>query len=207
MNLPVTFAIDRAGIVGEDGETHQGAFDISYLRFIPNMTLLAPRDDETLKFAIEFGYKFQTPCAIRYPRGSFDELEFSAKPFILGEAEILKKGDSKKVFIGYGKGVSLAIQTAKLSSDDITIVDLKFVKPLDKILLKKLSSSTKQWYIFSDSQKQGGVASAILEFLADEKLSIDIVSFEYEDIFIQHGNTNLIKQELSLLPQQLIKRV
>ena len=193
MNLPVTFAIDRAGIVGADGETHHGTFDISYLRFMPNMTLLAPRDSKALEYAVEFGYKLQSPCAIRYPRGAFDKLEFESTTFNIGKAEILHKGTSSKVFIGYGAGVSRAVATAKIIDDDITIIDLRFVKPLDKKLLKDISKDYKDWYIFSDSQKQGGVASAILEFISDENLdNIKITSFEYEDEFIQHGDTKLL---------------
>ncbi len=96
MDLPVVFAIDRAGIVGNDGETHQGAFDISYLRFIPNMILCAPpRDDKTLEYALEFGYEASSPCAIRYPRGAFAQFDFEATPFKLGKAELLKEGTSK----------------------------------------------------------------------------------------------------------------
>jgi len=207
MNLPVTFAIDRAGIVGADGETHHGVFDISYLRFLPNMTLLAPRDAKTLEYAITFGYKLSTPCAIRYPRGSFDELEFKSTPFVLGKGEILKDAKSKKVFIGYGAGVSRAIATEKLSNEDIAIVDLKFVKPLDKELLITLAKSYKQWYIFSDSQKQGGVASAILECISEYNLDIKVTSFEYDDKFVQHGDTKLLEEELGILPEQLMQRL
>ncbi len=207
MNLPVTFAIDRAGIVGADGETHHGTFDISYLRFIPNMTLFAPRDAKTLEYAVDFGYELPSPCAIRYPRGAFDELSFESTKFTLGSAEILQESSSNKIFIGYGAGVSRAIATAKLYKEEVTIVDLRFVKPLDTKLLSKLSINKKEWYIFSDSQKQGGVASAILEFVAEAKLDVKITSFEYEDEFIQHGDTKLLEESLGMLPEQLVQRI
>ena len=207
LGLPVVFAIDRAGIVGNDGETHQGVFDISYLRFLPNMILCAPRDDKTLAYSLEFGYEASNPCAIRYPRGAFKELPFEPTKFKLGCAELLKEGSSNKLFIGYGAGVSRAFETEKLHDEDIAILDLRFVKPLDEKLLKELSSKYDQWYIFSDSQKQGGVASAILEFLNKESLSVHITSFEYEDEFIQHGDTKLVEESLGLLPSQLVKRV
>ncbi len=208
MNLPVVFAIDRAGIVGNDGETHQGAFDISYLRFIPNMILCAPRDEETLKYALEFGYEATSPCAIRYPRGSFNQLEFAPSVFSLGKAEVLKEGSSNKLFIGYGAGVNRAYETEKLHNEDISIVDLRFVKPLDEKLLEELSTKYDNWYIFSDSQKQGGVASAILEFLNNKKITnVKITSFEYEDNFIQHGDTNLVEESLGLLPNQLVNKI
>jgi len=208
MNLPVVFAIDRAGIVGNDGETHQGVFDISFLRFIPNMILFAPRDNETLNYALEFAYSLNSPCAIRYPRGAFAKLDFKSTPYTLGKAEILKQTNSNKLFIGYGAGVSRAIQTETLHSDDISIVDLRFVKPLDENLLKELAQKHNKWYIFSDSQAQGGVGSAILEFLNKEKLNhIELITFEYDDIFIQHGDTKLLEEELELLPKQLVKKI
>jgi len=207
MNLPVVFAIDRAGIVGNDGETHQGAFDISYLRFIPNMILCAPRDNETLNYSLEFAYEATSPCAIRYPRGAFGEVDFPSSKFELGKAELLKEGTSKKLFIGYGAGVSRACQTEKLHEEDIAVLDLRFVKPLDENLLKELSSKYDDWYVFSDSQKQGGVASAILEFTNKEKLCVNITSFEYEDEFIQHGDTKLVEEGLGLHPHQLVEKI
>ncbi len=207
MNLPVVFAIDRAGIVGNDGETHQGAFDISFLRFIPNMILFAPRDNKTLEYALEFAYSLNSPCAIRYPRGAFSELEYEACKFELGKLEVLKSGTSNKLFIGYGAGVSRAIQTEKLHEEDICIVDLRFVKPLDKDSLVELSKQYNDWYVFSDSQKQGGVASAILEVLNEERVNVNLTSFEYEDDFIQHGDTKVVEEDLELLPTQLVQKI
>ncbi|OCL93782.1 1-deoxy-D-xylulose-5-phosphate synthase [Aliarcobacter thereius] len=208
MGLPVVFAMDRAGIVGNDGETHQGVFDISFLRFIPNMVLFAPRDNQTLNFALDFAYSLDKPCAIRYPRGAFKELDYKANPFVLGKSELLKDGKSNKLFIAYGAGVSKAIEVEKLHEEDIAILDLRFVKPLDKDMLIKLSEKYNSWYIFSDSQKQGGVASAILELLSEENiLNISVNSFEYNDIFIEHGDTKLVEKSLELLADQLVKKV
>lgn len=208
MNLPVVFAIDRAGIVGNDGETHQGCFDISYLRYLPNMILMAPRDSKTLELAINFSYQLTSPCALRYPRGAFKELEYKASEFELGRAELLKDGESDKLFIAYGAGVSRAIDTEKLHEEDIAIVDLRFVKPLDEKLLEELSAKYKKWYIFSDSQAQGGVGSAILEFLSQKDISgISLKTFEYPDIYIQHGDTKDVERSLELLPEQLVQKI
>lgn len=207
MGLPVVFAIDRAGIVGNDGETHQGTFDISYLRFIPNMVLFAPRDNETLHQAIEFSYTLDKPCAIRYPRGAFIETNYKSETFELGKAQLLKEGKSKKLFIGYGAAVGRACKTEALHEDDIAILDLRFVKPLDKETLKDLACKYDDWYVFSDSQKQGGVGSAILEFLNEEKICVSLTSFEYEDDFINHGDTKKVEESLGLLPEQLVKKV
>lgn len=208
MDLPVVFAIDRAGIVGNDGETHQGAYDISFLRFIPNMTLFAPRDDETLELGLEFAYKCKGPCAIRYPRGSFAKLDFAPSAFEIGTSELLQESSSDILFIGYGKGVSKAIETSTYLEEKVAILDLRFVKPLDKQMLSSLSQKHKTWYVFSDSAKQGGVASAILEFLSQEKISdINITSFEYEDSFITHGDTSDVEYSLELHPKQLAKKI
>ena len=204
MNLPVVFAIDRAGIVGEDGETHQGAFDISYLRAIPNMTLFAPRDEQSMRYAVEFAYEMKTPCAFRYPRGSFLPCEYKAEPFELGKAQILKEANSDILFIGYGNGVGRACEVANGLKDDVAIVDLRFVKPIDKETLQELSKRYKKWFVFSDSAKLGGVASAIKELCIK---GVDIVSFEYEDRFIPHGNTKLVEEYLGLTPKQLIEKI
>ena len=208
MNLPVVFAMDRAGTVGNDGETHQGVFDISFLRFIPNMILFAPRDNETLIHGLEFAYTLTSPSAIRYPRGAFKELVYNPTLFTLGKAELLKDGISNKLFIGYGAGVSRAIDTEILHEEDIAILDLRFVKPIDKDTLVELSKKYDSWYIFSDSQKQGGVASVILEVLNDEKIhNIQVITFEYEDNFIEHGDTKQVEESLGLLPEQLVLKI
>lgn len=207
MNLPVTFAIDRAGLVGADGETHQGQFDISFLRFLPNMTLVAPRDSKTLEYAVEFAKDYQSPLALRYPRGAFKELPFQASKFQKGKCEVLKESSSQTVFMGYGAGVSKAYETMELLEKDITLVDLRFVKPLDEEFLKDLAQKTKKWFIFSDSQKQGGVSSAILEFLNENRFNIQVVSFEYPDIYVQHGDTKLLEENLNLLPSQIAAKI
>jgi len=207
MDLPVVFALDRAGIVGEDGETHQGVFDISFLRAIPNMTLFAPRDEKSFHQAMAFAAKYNHPCSIRYPRGSFTPtiLPESIK-FELAKAQLLQSNEGETLLIGYGNGVGRAYETSLLLDEKVSILDLRFVKPLDEDMLKELSSKHKKWYIFSDSSKMGGVGSAILEFLAKEKITdIELTSFEYEDEFITHGNSKLVEESLGLLPEQLAK--
>jgi len=206
MNLGVTFAIDRAGIVGEDGETHQGVFDISYLRVIPNMTLMAPFNESSLIKALEFSLNFPTPLAIRYPRGAFTADDFETPDYELGKAHIIQDGKDL-LFIGYGDGVGTAIETAKLLDREVTIVDLRFVKPLDTQILQELADRFDRWYIFSDSVRLGGVASAIDEFFATKEKKPTLLTFEYEDNFIEHGNTKEVKESLGVLPAQLAQRV
>jgi len=209
MNLDVAFAIDRAGIVGEDGETHHGAFDISYLNAIPNITLFAPRDDIGMRYAVEFAYEHKGVCAFRYPRGSFAPCgRVKSKPFELGAGEILHKGKSAIAFIGYGNGVGKAYECAKLLGQDITVVDLRFVKPLDGKLLKKLSAQHNKWYIFSDSVKKGGVGEIISSFLSEHNIqNITLKSFEYPDSFIKHGNTQALEEELGISVSKIVQYI
>jgi len=207
MDLGVAFALDRAGIVGEDGETHQGAFDISYLRGIPNMTLLAPYNETTMKLCMEFAKEYKHPCAFRYPRGAFLAEDRESQAYELGKSILLQEGDDT-LFIGYGNGVGRAEQTAKLLDKEVGILDLRFVKPLDEEMLVTLSSKYKKWFIFSDSAAQGGVGSAILELLSQKKIKeVELTTFEYNDTFITHGNTRLVEESLGILPEQLAKRI
>ncbi len=209
LDLPVVFALDRAGIVGEDGETHQGAFDISFLRAVPNMTLFAPRDEKSFHQAMAFAAQYQHPCSLRYPRGAFVDTDLPESTYFkLAKAQLLCSNESDMLFIGYGNGVGRAYETSKYLDEKVNILDLRFVKPLDEDMLRELSKKHKKWFVFSDSAKMGGVGSAVLEFLAKDKiLNVEVVSFEYEDEFITHGNTKLVEKSLGLLPEQLAQRV
>ena len=207
MDLGVAFALDRAGIVGEDGETHQGVFDISYLRAIPNMTLFAPYNESTMKSAMSFAKEYDHPCAFRYPRGAFLAKDRKSPVFELGKSVLLQEGE-EILFIGYGNGVGRAEQTAVLMDEKVAILDLRFVKPLDEKMLLTLSRTYKKWFVFSDSAKQGGVGSAILECLNENRIEdVSLTSFEYDDAFITHGNTKLVEESLGILPEQLAKRI
>jgi 1-deoxy-D-xylulose-5-phosphate synthase len=207
MDLGVTFALDRAGIVGEDGETHQGAFDISYLRAIPNMTLLAPYNETTMKLCMAFAKEYTHPCAFRYPRGAFLAEDRQSPPYELGKSVLLQEGE-EILFIGYGNGVGRAEQTAQLVSANVGILDLRFVKPLDVLMLTELSQHYKKWFVFSDSAALGGVGSALLEFLNAHAIKdVQLETFEYDDAFIVHGSTRRVEASLGILPEQLALRV
>jgi 1-deoxy-D-xylulose-5-phosphate synthase len=207
MDLGVAFALDRAGIVGEDGETHQGAFDISYLRGIPNMTLLAPYNETTMKLCMSFAKEYEHPCAFRYPRGAFLAEDTESPAYELGKSVLLNEGE-EILFIGYGNGVGRAQKVAELVETNPAVLDLRFVKPLDEAMLVTLSTQYKKWFVFSDSAAQGGVGSAILELLGQKKIKdIELTTFEYSDAFITHGNTKLVEESLGILPEQLAKRI
>ncbi|WP_257938146.1 1-deoxy-D-xylulose-5-phosphate synthase [Campylobacter lari] len=210
MNLNVVIAMDRAGIVGEDGETHQGVFDVSFLSAIPNVTLAAPRDEAMMEKIMEYAYFHQGVFAFRYPRGNFllDD-DFNPCEIKLAKAQILSKTQSDKVFLGFGQGVARAkLVLDKLGLDYASLIDLIFAKPLDEELLKELAKDTKTWFVFSDSAKIGGVGSLIANFLQKEKLChIKLVSFEFEDQFITHGKTNEVEKFLELDIDSLCKKI
>lgn len=211
--LPVKFAIDRGGVVGEDGETHQGTFDVSYLRTIPNMVLFAPRDNATLEEAVKFAHRYDDgPCAFRYPRGSFIGHEpFSCEPFELGKAQLLKEGEGDILLVGYGNGAARAAHVAELlEENDVKagVLDLRFVKPLDEEALETLAGRYGKWYVMSDGAMQGGVAAAILEFFASKGIGgVMLKSFEYPDRFVLHGKTALVEESLGVLPEQIAKEI
>ncbi|MCV3382785.1 1-deoxy-D-xylulose-5-phosphate synthase [Campylobacter sp. IFREMER_LSEM_CL292] len=210
MNLNVVIAMDRAGVVGEDGETHQGAFDVSFLSAIPNITLAAPRDEAMMERIMEYAYFHQGVFAFRYPRGNFllDE-NFNPCEIKLAKAQILSKVQSDKVFLGFGQGVAKAkLALDKLGLDYASLIDLIFAKPLDEELLKELAKDTKTWFVFSDSAKIGGVGSLITTFLQKENLyHIKLVSFEFEDQFITHGKTNEVEKFLEIDVESLCKKI
>ncbi len=207
MDVGVTFALDRAGIVGEDGETHQGAFDISYLRPIPNMTLAAPWNRTSMQKIMTFAAGFDRPFAFRYPRGAFIAADEAVPDYVLGKGHILHHGH-KIALIGYGNGVGRALRTAEQMQGNPTVVDLRFVKPLDEALLGELAMSHRRWYVFSDSAAMGGVGSALMEWLARMGIrDVQVHTFEYPDAFIRHGNTGLVEESLGLLPEQLAKTI
>lgn len=214
MDLPVSFVLDRAGIVGEDGETHQGAFDVSYLRAIPNMTLLAPFNESSMKKVMAFAKDYAHPCAFRYPRGAFMAEDFDVPDYERGKAHLLQEGESGVLLIGYGNGVGRALKVAEIlsSKEDnslkTTVLDLRFVKPLDEAMLERLSRKYDRWYVLSDSAKRGGVASAIGELLAEKGIEgISLTTFEYDDAFITHGNTKLVEESMGLLPEQIANKI
>lgn len=218
MQTPVKFAIDRAGIVGEDGETHQGVFDIAYLNMIPHFVIFAPRDQATLKLAVRFANDLlDAPCAFRYPRKSFKLAEeiFPATPFKRGKLEILKESaeqnpKNKILLLGFGNGVGRAYSCMlELENQGIpcTLADLRFVKPLDLESLMQLAQTHSRWFVFSDSAKIGGVGHILSAFAQEHHLAISIDSFEFEDAFIPHGKVEAIEEQLELTTQQLTQRI
>lgn len=196
-NLPVRFIIDRAGIVGEDGATHNGVFDIAFLRILPNIAICAPCSKEELEKALEFSVGYEaSSLAIRFPRG---ESFLDRKPessFEFGKARVLRKGTSEKAILAFGITVKYALET--LATQDNTIIDLRFLKPLDEALILETVINYKEVLLLEDGSI-GGVYSSILELLHKNNISpANFKAITLPDKFIEHGPTAKIHEALGL---------
>lgn len=197
-NLHVVFAIDRAGIVGEDGETHQGLYDISFLRHIPNMAILAPCDYTEFRKMLEYAIvEYKGPIAIRYPRGKGKESICDFKDIIYGHADLIREGVDVTI-AATGDMVETALETGKiLEADGIMadIINLRFIKPLDKDLIVKSLKKTGRLATLEDNTIAGGMGSAILEAVCCEVRDFKVRNFGFPDKFIEHGSKeDLIKK-------------
>jgi len=205
-NLPVIFCLDRAGIVGEDGPTHHGLFDIAYLRTIPNLTFMAPASPAELKAMLEFAVTINGPVAIRYPRGS-SSLPGSAIALIkLGKSEVIRNGKDVAI-LAIGVMVEMAVDIATLLAKkhiEATVVNARFVKPLDEELLSNLCRDTKRIVTLEDGVLEGGFGSSILEFM--EKTSIKDVKVRRIGLpgkFIEHGKRKELFSKYNLTPEAI----
>lgn len=195
-NLPVVFAIDRAGVVGNDGETHQGVFDISYLSHMPNMTIMSPKCIDELKYMLRWAVEQNSPVAIRYPRGG-DNTDLMMKPltdFKKGKWEILHREGNIAV-IAVGKMVQMVLKAReKLKSQgiDITIINANFIKPIDKSMIKYLISNNYKIVTVEDNVKLGGLGSMVLEYANSIDKDVKILNLGYEDNFISHGSMEIL---------------
>ena len=205
-NLPVMFAIDRAGIVGADGATHQGAFDLSYLRCIPNLTIMAPSDESECQLMLTTGHQLKTPSVVRYPRGNGTGQKL---PQINDIIEI-----GKAVTKHQGKGVALLsfgpilIEVKKAGKElDATVVDMRFIKPLDVDLLRSIAQSHHTIVTIEDNAIAGGAGSGVNEYILNHGISIKVLNIGLPDQFIKHGTQEEMHQELGLDYQGIIDKV
>jgi 1-deoxy-D-xylulose-5-phosphate synthase len=190
-NLPVMFAIDRAGLVGADGPTHAGAFDLSYLRCIPNMTVMAPSDENECRQMLYTAFTLDAPSAVRYPRGSGVgariEAEMQALP--AGKGVVRRKGE-KIALLAFGSMVHPALQAA--DELNATVADMRFVKPLDETLIKQLAQSHDVLVTVEENVIQGGAGSAVAECLAKLGIEKRLVILGLPDRFVEHGDPTLL---------------
>ena len=211
-NLPVIFCIDRAGVVGEDGPTHHGTFDLSYLRPIPNMVIMAPKDEiemeDMLYTAVNYG---KGPIAIRYPRGKVYGLQKMKKPnkLPIGKSKLLKQGKDILI-IAVGSMVYPSLDAAKILSErgtETAVINARFIKPIDEGLIKKEIKGKKLIITIEENTIKAGFGTAVLEFLQEINVKINTLNIGIPDRFIEHGNQKLLREKLGLTALGIVKRV
>ncbi len=213
-NLNVVFAMDRAGLVGDDGPTHHGAFDIAYLRPLPNIVLMAPRDEAMLVNMLRTATLYDGgPIALRYPRGEAEGVRLPARPqrIEIGRGEVLREGE-RVALVGYGFGVPLALGAAReleAHGLDVTVADARFAKPLDTDLIESLAADHDLIATIEDGVVMGGFGSAVGELMLDRGLAADthLLRVGLPDRYVAHGKPALLHEEVGLTPAAIAERV
>jgi 1-deoxy-D-xylulose-5-phosphate synthase len=210
--LPVTFVLDRAGIVGADGPTHQGQYDISYLRAVPNFTVMAPKDEAELQRMLVTSLAHNGPCAIRFPRGEGEGvplMEEGWQPLQLGRAEQLTDGDDLLI-VAYGSMVSPAMATAGLLQEKgirATVVNARFLRPLDETLLLPLAQRITRVVTMEEGALAGGFGGAVLEALSDHGIQASVLRIGIPDVLVDHATPEESKETLGLTPPKMAQRI
>lgn len=209
-NLHVVFAIDRAGLVGSDGETHQGIFDLSYLSTIPNMCLMAPKNKWELSDMMKFAVAYNGPIALRYPRGeAYDGLERFRIPMEYGKAEVIYD-ETEIALLAVGSMVKTAVETRQRIRElgyPCTLINARFVKPLDEELLRNLEAEHKLLVTMEENVQNGGFGERVLEYLNEIGSSLRVLNISLPDDYVEHGNVDVLKRELGIDAETVTKRI
>ncbi|MGF7185807.1 1-deoxy-D-xylulose-5-phosphate synthase [Desulfitispora alkaliphila] len=210
-NLPVVFALDRAGLVGEDGETHHGVFDLSYLSHIPNMTVMVPKDEAELQHMLHTALKMDSPVAIRYPRGNGEGVEnpevMQELPY--GKGELLLEGTDLTI-VAAGYLAYTAVEVAKKLSEQgitATVINPRFVKPFDRELILDWADKTEYVVTIEDNLKTGGFGSSVLQYLHEENSNVKVMNIGIGDEFVQQGNVNIIREQVGLDQNSIVQQI
>ncbi|MCU1796528.1 1-deoxy-D-xylulose-5-phosphate synthase [Pectobacterium polaris] len=205
-NLPVLFAIDRGGIVGADGQTHQGAFDLSFLRCIPNMIIMTPSDENECRQMLHTGYHYQKgPTAVRYPRGNGTGTELTPLSELpIGKGVVRRQGETIAI-LNFGT----LLPEAQIAADKLnaTLVDMRFVKPLDEALLEELAQSHSTFVTLEENAVMGGAGSGVNEFLMAKRLAVSVLNIGLPDVFIPQGSQEEIRVDLGLDAAGIERRI
>jgi 1-deoxy-D-xylulose-5-phosphate synthase len=208
-NLPVLFCLDRAGLVGRDGPTHHGVFDIAYLRHIPELVIMAPSTTKEFEAMLEFGVRLNRPAAIRYPKGD-SNITMPVSEIQLGKAEVIREGRDIAIF-ALGSMVGPALEAAELlkkSHTDVEVINARFAKPLDKDLLEKTLSRIKKIVTIEEGVMNGGFGSAIAEFIEREKIkNITLEMVGLPDEFVEHGERNELLNKYNLNTEGIVNLI
>jgi len=210
-NLPVVFAIDRAGMVGADGATHAGAYDVAYLRCLPNMLVMTPANARECRDMLTTGFAFDGPSAIRYPRGSGQgpDANTALEAMVIGKGQVERsiqgKPTKRIAFVCFGPMLYTAMEVAE--SIDATVVNMRFVKPLDEDLLKTIASTHDGIVLVEDSCVMGGAGSACLEYLAEQDIAVSALQIGLPDQFTEHGDIPSLMELYGISAKQIEARV
>ena len=210
--LPVTFVLDRAGVVGADGPTHQGQYDISYMRAIPNFTVMAPKDEAELQRMLVSSLKHDGPCAIRIPRGPGEGvplMEEGWEPLPIGCGEVLRTGDDL-VIVAYGAMNAKAMATAEILAAQgvqATVVNARFLRPLDTALLHPLAQRIGRVVTMEEGSLEGGFGAAVIESLQEAELHLPVMRLGIPDVLVDHATPQQSFETLGLMPDQMAERI
>ncbi|MDA9112058.1 1-deoxy-D-xylulose-5-phosphate synthase [Gammaproteobacteria bacterium] len=204
-NLDVTFALDRAGLVGEDGPTHSGNYDIAYLRCIPNIVVMTPSNENETRLMLTTAYEYKGPASVRYPRGSGPNVQVSdnLESLEIGKANIIREGSDKVIFLNFGSLLHEAITVSEAL--DLTLIDMRFVKPLDKEILIKYLTTAELFVSLEDGSIAGGAGSGVQEFCSEENIVIKSKLLGIPDIFIEHASREEMIKDAGLTAIQIEK--
>ena len=206
-NLDVTFALDRAGLVGEDGPTHSGNYDIAYLRCIPNIILMTPSDENETRLLLTTAFKHKGPAAVRYPRGTGPNASVNSdlEAVEIGKAKVVKESESNVVFLNFGALLDNALEVSEKM--DFTLIDMRFVKPLDQEILKKYLSKADYFVSLEDGSIAGGAGSAVQEFCSIESIDIKSILLGIPDRFIEHSSREEMLESAGLSVAKILDRL
>ena len=206
-NLDVTFALDRAGLVGEDGPTHSGNYDIAYLRCIPNIILMTPSDENETRLLLTTAFKHKGPAAVRYPRGTGPNASVNSdlEAVEIGKAKVVKESESNVVFLNFGALLDKALEVSEKM--DFTLIDMRFVKPLDQEILKKYLSKADYFVSLEDGSIAGGAGSAVQEFCSIESIDIKSILLGIPDRLIEHSSREEMLESAGLSVAKILDRL
>ena len=209
-NLPVIFAIDRAGLVGSDGETHQGIFDLSYLSSIPNMHIMAPKNKWELSDMLKFAVGFDGPLALRYPRGeAYDGLKEFRSPIAYGKSELLYEEEDIAI-LAVGSMVKTAEQVRRRLKEigySCTLVNARFVKPVDTDMITELSKDHRLLVTMEENVQSGGYGEKVQDWIVQKKLPTAVLNISIPDEYVEHGNVDILYEEVGIDAESVTKRI
>ena len=209
-NLPVVFAIDRAGLVGSDGETHQGIFDLSYLSSIPNMHIMAPKNKWELSDMLKFAVGFDGPIALRYPRGeAYDGLKDFRRPIVYGKSEVIYE-EEDIALLAVGSMVKTAEEVRRKLKEigyNCTLVNGRFIKPVDTEVLEELAKDHRLLVTMEENVRSGGYGEKVRDYAADRGLEVQVLQIAIPDEYVEHGNVSLLYEEVGIDPESVTKRI